>query len=198
MATKIHDWITLESRWIAGEWKTLKAMAKATGITKRMIEKRSFEHKWAEKRQAVEEEASELARKKAVKGLAARLIEANERALKASGMVLKLGLARFLDKRGRLKKNAIDSDATALHAIKSAIQIEQSVLRRMPLDEGAPGEGPIIPTDPNGMEDLSDAELARIARITSQAIARLDQPEKPAGTGKGGHRRAKKKARGKK
>ena len=31
MATKIHDWITLESRWIAGEWKTLKAMARRPG-----------------------------------------------------------------------------------------------------------------------------------------------------------------------
>lgn len=194
---KRHDWLTLEARWISGEWATLKQMAKAVGISERMIQKNSGLRKWAEKRQAVESEASEMARARAVKGLASRLIEANERALKTAGMVLKLGLQRFVDKRGRVRKDAIDSDATALHAIKSAIQIEQAVLRRMPMDEGAPGEGPIIPADPSGMEDLSDAELTRIARATAQTIAQIDAIPAPARARKSSRRGAKKKARGK-
>lgn len=197
-ATKRHDWLTLEARWVAGEWHSLNEMAKATGVSVGMLQKRSWMYKWSEKRESVETEAAELARQTAVKSLAQRLIKANERALDVAEKVLKLGLGRFVDKKGKLKKKELDTDATSVHAIKSGIQIEQAVLRRMQMDEDLPGGGQILPDVTSATEELSDAELVRIARAADHAIGRIAQNKAAAGGGKSRNRRAKKKARSKK
>jgi len=136
-------------------------MAKKTGISYKMIQKMSSQRKWTDKRKRIDDEAQELGTQKIIENRAEQIAASDERALNIADKLIEMGASRFVDaKTGELKKNLIlESDATAIRAIKTGVQIEQSILKRSSL---ADKDGDPVNINQINVKELSDAQLLQI------------------------------------
>lgn len=179
MTQRRHDWDYLERRWIAGEWQTLNEMAKQTGITIRMVQKNSAIRKWRDKKQQVDDAANEEAMRRLGLSIGKKIAEANERALKMAKILQQRGLSRFLDEHGNMTKLPMESDASAVTAIRAGIAIEQAILKGQQLDGAAPAGNTnvnLFAMQQNNFnpQEMTDEQLAGIIRDTGKRIRELE------------------------
>lgn len=161
MPRKKHDWVKLEQEWLAGKYLDLKEMAKKNKISYEMVQKASSQRKWKDKRKRIDDEAQERGTQMIIESRAEKIAASDERALKIADKLVEMGAARFIDhKTGELKANLIlESDATAIAAIKTGISIEQSILKKNGL---ADKDGDTFNINNVSVKELSDAQLLQI------------------------------------
>lgn len=164
MASKKHNWKKLEAELLAGKYIDLKDMARKTKISYRMIQKMSSQLKWTDKRKRVDDEAQEKGTQLIIDKRAQQIAASDERALDIADKLVKMGSDRFIDpKTGELRKDLIlESDATALTAIKTGIHMEQSILKRGGLADKDGDTYNFINQQNIDVKELSNAQLLSI------------------------------------
>jgi hypothetical protein len=162
MADKIYEWDKLERMYVTDELKNLKEVAKASGASKRFVEKQSSMRKWKKKKQDFKDKVGQAIEKEIIKEQVSEAKKARTQLLGIADLLLNQGVQRFIDQEtGKPMKNAIHNMQTAITGISVGSRIKTDLLGLKQQDEEK-GETNIyqnIQNQNNNFEGATDAEL---------------------------------------